>query len=67
MGATAALKLKEISFIHAEAYPAGELKHGPLALVPEAMPVVVAPNDTLIEKLRATCRKSAHAAANGCG
>ncbi|MGV3654882.1 MAG: glutamine--fructose-6-phosphate transaminase (isomerizing), partial [Noviherbaspirillum sp.] len=47
-----ALKLKEISYIHAEAYPAGELKHGPLALVTEDMPVVtVAPNDTLIEKL----------------
>ncbi|MBV9890886.1 MAG: glutamine--fructose-6-phosphate transaminase (isomerizing), partial [Rhizobacter sp.] len=44
-----ALKLKEISYIHAEAYPAGELKHGPLALVTEAMPVVtVAPNDTLL-------------------
>ncbi|MEX3628801.1 MAG: glutamine--fructose-6-phosphate transaminase (isomerizing) [Burkholderia sp.] len=48
-----ALKLKEISYIHAEAYPAGELKHGPLALVTEAMPVVtVAPNDTLLEKLK---------------
>jgi glucosamine--fructose-6-phosphate aminotransferase (isomerizing) len=48
-----ALKLKEISYIHAEAYPAGELKHGPLALVTEDMPVVtVAPNDTLIEKLK---------------
>lgn len=48
-----ALKLKEISYIHAEAYPAGELKHGPLALVTEAMPVVtVAPNDILIEKLK---------------
>ena len=48
-----ALKLKEISYIHAEAYPAGELKHGPLALVTEEMPVVtVAPNDTLIEKLK---------------
>jgi len=47
-----ALKLKEISYIHAEAYPAGELKHGPLALVTSAMPVVVvAPNDALIEKL----------------
>ena len=45
--------LKEISYIHAAAYPAGELKHGPLALVTEAMPVVVvAPNDTLIEKLK---------------
>jgi glucosamine--fructose-6-phosphate aminotransferase (isomerizing) len=48
-----ALKLKEISYIHAEAYPAGELKHGPLALVTDAMPVVtVAPNDALLEKVR---------------
>jgi glucosamine--fructose-6-phosphate aminotransferase (isomerizing) len=48
-----ALKLKEISYIHAEAYPAGELKHGPLALVTSEMPVVtVAPNDTLLEKLK---------------
>lgn len=48
-----ALKLKEISYIHAEAYPAGELKHGPLALVDEKMPVVtVAPNDRLLEKLK---------------
>jgi len=48
-----ALKLKEISYIHAEAYPAGELKHGPLALIDEAMPVVaVAPNDKLLEKLK---------------
>ena len=48
-----ALKLKEISYIHAEAYPAGELKHGPLALVDEKMPVVaVAPKDDLLEKLR---------------
>ena len=48
-----ALKLKELSYIHAEAYPAGELKHGPLALVDETMPVVaVAPNDELVEKLR---------------
>ena len=48
-----ALKLKEISYIHAEAYPAGELKHGPLALVDESMPVVtVAPNDELLEKLK---------------
>jgi len=47
-----ALKLKEISYIHAEAYPAGELKHGPLALVDENMPVIaVAPNDHLLEKL----------------
>jgi len=48
-----ALKLKEISYIHAEAYPAGELKHGPLALVDEQMPVVViAPNDRLLEKVK---------------
>jgi len=47
-----ALKLKEISYIHAEAYPAGELKHGPLALVDENMPVVCAlPNDHLLEKV----------------
>ena len=48
-----ALKLKEISYIHAEAYAAGELKHGPLALIDENMPVVaVAPNDELLEKLK---------------
>ena len=48
-----ALKLKEISYIHAEAYPAGELKHGPLALVDSDMPVIaVAPNDELLEKLK---------------
>ena len=48
-----ALKLKEISYIHAEAYAAGELKHGPLALVDEDMPVVsVAPSDSLLEKLK---------------
>ncbi|WP_295538583.1 glutamine--fructose-6-phosphate transaminase (isomerizing) [uncultured Thiohalocapsa sp.] len=48
-----ALKLKEISYIHAEAYPAGELKHGPLALIDEHMPVVaVAPNNALLEKLK---------------
>ena len=48
-----ALKLKEISYIHAEGYPAGELKHGPLALVDEDMPVVaVAPNDALLDKLK---------------
>jgi hypothetical protein len=52
-----ALKLKEISYIHAEAYPAGELKHGPLALVTAQMPVVtVAPNDALLEKHRACAR-----------
>ena len=57
-GTTAALKFKEISCIHAEAYPAGELKHGPLALVTEAMPVVVvAPNDTLIEKLKSNLQE----------
>jgi glucosamine--fructose-6-phosphate aminotransferase (isomerizing) len=48
-----ALKLKEISYIHAEAYPAGELKHGPLALVDADMPVVaVAPTDELLDKLK---------------
>jgi glucosamine--fructose-6-phosphate aminotransferase (isomerizing) len=48
-----ALKLKEISYIHAESYPAGELKHGPLALVDDDMPVIaVAPNDQLLEKLK---------------
>ena len=48
-----ALKLKEISYIHAEAYPAGELKHGPLALIDEKMPVVVvAPNGRIVDKLR---------------
>jgi glucosamine--fructose-6-phosphate aminotransferase (isomerizing) len=53
-----ALKLKEISYIHAEAYPAGELKHGPLALVTQAMPVVtVAPNDALIEKLKSNLQE----------
>lgn len=53
-----ALKLKEISYIHAEAYPAGELKHGPLALVTRAMPVVtVAPNDALLEKLKSNIQE----------
>lgn len=53
-----ALKLKEISYIHAEAYPAGELKHGPLALVDAAMPVVaVAPNNDLLEKLRSNIQE----------
>ena len=53
-----ALKLKEISYIHAEAYPAGELKHGPLALIDESMPVVtVAPNDALIEKLKSNMQE----------
>ncbi len=53
-----ALKLKEISYIHAEAYPAGELKHGPLALVDAEMPViVVAPNDELLEKLHSNMQE----------
>jgi glucosamine--fructose-6-phosphate aminotransferase (isomerizing) len=53
-----ALKLKEISYIHAEAYPAGELKHGPLALVDDKMPVVViAPNDTLLEKVKSNMQE----------
>ena len=53
-----ALKLKEISYIHAEAYPAGELKHGPLALVTKEMPVVtIAPNDSLIEKLKSNMQE----------
>ena len=53
-----ALKLKEISYIHAEAYPAGELKHGPLALVDESIPVVtVAPNDQLFEKLKSNMKE----------
>src|SRR5471032_1234157 len=76
-----ALKLKEISYIHAEAYPAGELKHGPLALVTEEMLVVtIAPNDALIEKLKSNMqevralwavvcvrrRRFAHHAGRGC-
>ena len=53
-----ALKLKEISYIHAEAYPAGELKHGPLALVDNYMPVIsVAPNDALLEKLKSNLQE----------
>ena len=53
-----ALKLKEITYIHAEAYPAGELKHGPLALVDESMPVVViAPNDSLLDKVKANMQE----------
>ena len=53
-----ALKLKEISYIHAEAYPAGELKHGPLALVDSQMPVVViAPNDALLEKVKSNMQE----------
>jgi len=53
-----ALKLKEISYIHAEAYPAGELKHGPLALVSQHMPVItIAPNDALLEKLKSNLQE----------
>jgi glucosamine--fructose-6-phosphate aminotransferase (isomerizing) len=53
-----ALKLKEISYIHAEAYPAGELKHGPLALVDKEMPVIaVAPHDDLLEKLKSNLQE----------
>ncbi len=53
-----ALKLKEISYIHAEAYPAGELKHGPLALVDNEMPVIaIAPNDELLEKLKSNLQE----------
>jgi glucosamine--fructose-6-phosphate aminotransferase (isomerizing) len=53
-----ALKLKEISYIHAEAYPAGELKHGPLALIDADMPVViVAPNNSLLEKLKSNIQE----------
>ena len=53
-----ALKLKEISYIHAEAYPAGELKHGPLALVDADMPVIsVAPNDLLLDKLKSNLKE----------
>ena len=53
-----ALKLKEISYVHAEAYPAGELKHGPLALVDKNMPVVViAPNDLLLEKVKSNMQE----------
>ncbi|WFE69640.1 glutamine--fructose-6-phosphate transaminase (isomerizing) [Thiomicrospira sp. R3] len=53
-----ALKLKEISYIHAEAYPAGELKHGPLALIDETMPVVaIAPHDDLLEKLKSNLQE----------
>ena len=55
-----ALKLKEISYIHAEAYPAGELKHGPLALVDEEMPIIaVAPNNELLEKLKSNLEEVA--------
>jgi glucosamine--fructose-6-phosphate aminotransferase (isomerizing) len=53
-----ALKLKEISYIHAEAYPAGELKHGPLALIDETIPVVaIAPHDDLLEKLKSNLQE----------
>lgn len=53
-----ALKLKEISYIHAEAYPAGELKHGPLALIDEKMPVIaIAPMDDLLEKLKSNLQE----------
>jgi len=53
-----ALKLKEISYIHAEAYPAGELKHGPIALIDKNMPVIViAPNDELLEKLKSNLQE----------
>jgi len=53
-----ALKLKEISYIHAEAYPAGELKHGPLALIDEQMPVIaIAPHDDLLEKLKSNLQE----------
>ncbi len=55
-----ALKLKEISYIHAEGYPAGELKHGPLALVDKNMPVIsIAPNDALLEKLKSNLKEVA--------
>ena len=55
-----ALKLKEISYIHAEGYPAGELKHGPLALVDKTMPVIsIAPNDALLEKLKSNLKEVA--------
>jgi glucosamine--fructose-6-phosphate aminotransferase (isomerizing) len=55
-----ALKLKEISYIHAEGYPAGELKHGPLALVDRTMPVIsIAPNDALLEKLKSNLKEVA--------
>jgi glucosamine--fructose-6-phosphate aminotransferase (isomerizing) len=58
IAAEGALKLKEISYIHAEAYPAGELKHGPLALVDNYMPVIsVAPNDALLEKLKSNLQE----------
>ena len=53
-----ALKLKEISYIHAEAYPAGELKHGPIALIDKNMPVIaIAPNDELLSKLKSNLQE----------
>ena len=53
-----ALKLKEISYIHAEAFPAGELKHGPIALIDKNMPVIaIAPNDELLEKLKSNLQE----------
>ena len=53
-----ALKLKEISYIHAEAYPAGELKHGPIALIDKNMPVIaIAPNDELLDKLKSNLQE----------
>jgi len=53
-----ALKLKEISYIHAEAYPAGELKHGPIALIDKNMPVIaIAPNDALLLKLKSNLQE----------
>ena len=53
-----ALKLKEISYIHAEAYPAGELKHGPIALIDQSIPVIaIAPNDELLEKLKSNLQE----------
>ena len=59
-----ALKLKEISYIHAEGYAAGELKHGPIALIDETMPVIViAPHDRCSRRPSPTCRKSRRAAA----
>ncbi len=62
-----ALKLKEISYIHAEAYPAGELKHGPLALIDEHIPVVaIAPLDDLLESLNLTYKKLRQEGADDC-
>lgn len=61
----ASLKLKEISYIHAEAYAAGELKHGPLALIDADMPViVVAPTNELLEKVKLILKKCAHEEVN---